>query len=555
MQPFFWKLTGKSLLLWGSLFAGAVQAEVQCFPNDQLDQWQNCLQALSQRTPPSVWLPELLTYLSANPGLPWYQALRSPQLPTLLMPQLQTADDAIRQQVLRYFLYQAQLPKAQQAPLTPELKNHLQSELVKLTRHPDPGSQQLSLHLLAKMFPNSSKSFLKNALTDENAATRVLALQDLQRLEPNKAPLNREQVMQWLQQEPQSLETLQQLLPELKLSENDFHSWLANWMDKQPSTQLPLTETSVEALLQHPQPAVRAFALQRLARTGEMRYQAAIKAAFEDPDTAVRTAAYEALEKLKTNQPLRHLQVLKDLKQLPSDTPERIRQLMDNPQHRASLLGQGYAHLRGLPAYQQGLARLLQSQSDPQILSAVLQQWQGPLSLETLKPLLATHLPAALRQQALSKVLKLPPSPEIEAFLASLGQDPDPVLPLWAIDYFAQQANLSQLQALLSELGSRPNTSIPLTNGQTTTLQAYLKGRFKNWLSWPDPQGQVLSQWLQWAGDRRLPLSWRQEVVRQVGEKGRTRNLLPLLQQLMLEKDLAFAAEFAHQALRIRLGL
>ncbi|MGV3522861.1 MAG: HEAT repeat domain-containing protein [Candidatus Sericytochromatia bacterium] len=518
----------------------------------------------------------LLNYLRSNPQgeeLPvaWLQPLMRPELLKSLLPALSDPDIRVRQHVL--LLYRQAL--ALQPPvLSPgERDLILQAARQQLTED-DPVLRVLALDLHLSQQPEPLGP-LKLALASTEAPERALALYHVQNLPPSQlSSASREglasvkQVLTWLNGPDHSLALLSRwtrytaFQAEADGQALSLHGFLARWLAGPGSVPKALTEPAVLLLLQHPHAAVRRFALQRLARSGESKYQPRLEALLEDPDESVRMSAYEALELLQQQVPKQYLASLKNPARLPSDAEARIKTLMRDPGWQRALLDPAYVHLASLPVYGDELWRLAASHPDEQVVAQTLAQIQrlpATWPVTRLEPLLAPQQAPNLRQQALQMALQRPASSERQTLLRSLLNDPDIHLPLEILNSLFLQGAQSDARMLLELLSLRRQERVNLTrlsfDGRQghEQLEDWMAKRLKNWILKSDRQGLSWGDWLNWARNNRLPRSWRREIVRLIGDKGRNAAFLPLLRGLRNDPDLGFDAGFAMDAVENRL--
>lgn len=541
----------------------------------ETDQSPDCLQQALALTG-TARTQALLNYLRGNPQgeevpAAWLQPLMRPELLKSLLPALTDPDTRVRQHLL--LLYRQAL--ALQPPvLSPsEREQVLQAARQQLTED-DPILRVLALDLHLSQ-QNEPLGPLKLALASTEAAERALALYHLQNLPPKQLSsasreglLSVKQVLTWLNGPDHSLEMLSRwtrytaFQAEADGQALSLHGFLARWLAGPGSVPKALTEPAVLLLLQHPHAAVRRFALQRLARSGESKYQPRLEALLEDPDERVRMSAYEALELLQQQIPKQYLASLKNPARLPNDAEARIKTLMRDPEWQQALLDPAYAHLASLPVYGDELWRLAASHPNEQIVAQALEQLQrlpANWPLTRLEALLAPQQTPALRQQALQMALQRPVSLERQALLRPLLNDPDIHLPLEILNSLFLQGDQTDARFLLESLSLRIQERVSPArlsfDGRpgSEKLEDWVAKRLKNWILNSDRQGLSWVDWLNWTRNKRLPRSWRREIVRLIGDKGRNAAFLPLLRGLRSDPDLGFDAGFAMDAVENRL--
>ncbi|HEY9839187.1 MAG TPA: HEAT repeat domain-containing protein, partial [Candidatus Obscuribacterales bacterium] len=441
-----------------------------------------------------------------------------------------------------------------------------------LLNHPHVPTRLQALDLWLSHRQAEALPQLKQALASSVAPERVLGLVHYQKmqaepaLKKNLPGIPAAEFLRWTQQSDQSIAVLRTWTFHPLFRSGDappatLHAFLGQWLDAGPTDMVKLGENSLLLLLKHEHPAVRAFALGRLAKTGNPAYGPRLEALFEDPDPAVRLRAHDALDLLQKLVPLQYLESLKDAKALPPDTPNRIRSLMRNPETRAKLLEPPYRHLARQPVFLEELWNLLQTSTEPELLFKGLQTLRAAPSnwpLTRLQPLLEPSQDVRVRTSALAAALQRPYSPELGQLLKPLLRDPQVELPLEILNYlfglgaFPDTRNLMQL--LSARADQRVDRRLLSFDGVAATapLDTYVAERLSGWIKATDRKGATLPDWLAWIRDPSLPVPWRRTILRLVGNEGRSAALIPILRQLVQDQDLAFDAEFALDAVEAR---
>ncbi|HEY9843142.1 MAG TPA: HEAT repeat domain-containing protein, partial [Candidatus Obscuribacterales bacterium] len=389
----------------------------------------DCLKTRIQRQEAGL-VPDVMAFLAASPHLAdpplaWLQALSQPELLKQLVPFLKgQSNPVLRQHLLLLFQYVLTSAPGQLDAIT---RSQLFDNVRDLLNHPHVPTRLQALDLWLSHRQAESLPQLKQALASPVAPERVLALVHYQRmqaepaLKKNLPGIPAAEFLRWTQQSDQSIAALRTwtfhpLFRSGEAPPATLHAFLGQWLDAGPTDMVKLGENSLLLLLKHEHPAVRAFALGRLAKTGNPAYGPRLEALFEDPDPAVRLRAHDALDLLQKLVPLQYLESLKDAKALPPDTPNRIRSLMRNPETRSKLLEPPYRHLARQPVFLEELWNLLQTSTEPELLFKGLQMLRAAPSnwpLTRLQPLLEPSQDVRVRTSALAAALQRPYSPEL----------------------------------------------------------------------------------------------------------------------------------------------
>lgn len=533
-----------------------------------------CLKTRIQRQEADL-LPDVMAFLAtspqtADPPLAWLQALSQPPLLKQLAASLKgLTQPVVRQHLLLLFQYTLiSHPEMLDAITRAQVFDNIRPWLTHphvLTR-----LQALDLWLMhhkAEALPQLNQ-LLASPLVNERVLGLVhygrwLADPALKKLLP---PIPGQTFLAWTQQPNQSISelkiwTFHGIFRNGATPPDSYHAFLGQWLDASPPDTIKLAENALLLLLRHEHPALRAYALKRLALTGNPAYAARLEALFSDPDPAVRLRAQEALTQLQKMVPLQYLESLKDPNHLPPDTPDRIRSLMRNPETRARLLEPVYKHLARQPVFLEELWTLLQTSTDPVLLRKGLQALQAApanWSLQRMTPLLEASQDVHVRAAALALMLQRPYTPELGEMLRPLLRDPQIELPLEILNYlfrlgaFADTRNL--LFLLAAKADQRVDRSLLSFDGAPSSapFDDYVADRLDDWILATDSQGRTLVDWLVWIRDPNLPSPWRRAILRLISSKGRRPELLPLLRQLVQDPDLGFDAEFALNAVESR---
>lgn len=531
----------------------------------------DCLKTRIQRRETAA-VPDLLAFLetspqTAEPPLDWLPAFAQPwllkQIPGWLQAQNQPV---LRQHLLLLIQAALQSPGVDAATTAalltaarayvdyPHLLTRLQARDIGLLR-PQADAPARLRQLLDSPQPNERALGLVHY-------GRWLADPQLKKSLP---PLPPERFLAWTQQPDQSLAelarwTLHPIFRPLGAAAS-FHGFLGRWLASEKADTVPLGENALLLLLHHPRPELRAYAVGRLALTGNPAYAARLEALFDDPDADVRLKAQAGLTQLQKLVPLQQLASLKDPRHLPPDTAERIRALMRDPNYRAQLLTPAYRHLAAQPVFGEELWTLLQTSRDPRLLLpglAALDAVPG-WAPSRLAPLLEPGQEVHVRAQALALALKRPYSPALGELLRPLLRDGQIELPLQILDYLfrigATRDARNLLYLLLPRADQRVDRSLlPFDGGLgTANLDAYVAERLEGWIRAQDARGRTLADWLGWIRDADLPTAWRRRILRLIGNQGRSPELLPILRQLMQDTAVALDAESALNAVESRL--
>lgn len=521
-------------------------------------------------------MPDLLTFLAASPQtaeppLPWLQALSQPALIKRLVPLLQgQPNPVIRQHLLLLFQYLL-LSHAELVDMP--TRTAMLSQVKTYLGYPHLPTQLQALDFwLMQQKAVDTLPQLNQLLAGPNLPARALGLVHYARwltdanLKKRLPPLSPDVFLSWTQQPDVSLAELRTWTFHAIFrsgSAGSFLSFLGAWLDSSPPDTVKFSENALLLLLRHAEPSLRAYALKRLALTGNPAYASRIEALFDDADPTVRLKAQAALTQLQKLVPLQYLASLKDPNHLPPDAPERIRSLMRNPDTRDKLLDPAvYGHLARQPAYLDELWNLLQTSTDPALLGKGLQMLRAAPSnwpLSKLEPLLEPSQDVKVRAAALGAALQRPFSPELGEMLRPLLRDPQVELPVEILEYLFRIGAPNDARNLMSLLAARqkerierrllPFDGVPSSD----SLEAYVAQRMTDWILKADPQVRGLGDWLSWTRDANLPVSWRRLIVQLVGNKGRSSDLLPLLRQLNQDANLSFDAGFALDAVEGRI--
>lgn len=542
------------------------------------------LDCLRQRLPSSdlSLLPDVLAFLSTNPQaesppLPWLQVLGQPDkthpaaqkalLKQLAAALAQPQEPVIQQHLLRLFQY---LRIAYPQQLDSVSKDQVLQSARRLSSDKNPLTRLLARDLL--LMQSTDRALLKQTLAG-SPAERALALLYIQKwqadpkLKPQLPVISAQQFLDWAHQPDLELPELKAWTFHKAFQESppgSLHDWLGIWLESAQPDTVRLGEQSLILLLKHEQPSLRAYALKRLALSGNPAYAKAIEALLDDSDPAVRLRAHDALAQLHKLSPLQDLALLKDPKKLPADAERRIQSLLRNPEHQAKLLEPAYAHLARLPVFQAELWRLLEQSADLRLQLKVLKALAAaPASwpLSRLNTLLAVGQDVRLRNAALGLALKRPYSPEVVEFLRPLVDDPQTELQLEILNYLFVRGMASEARGMLDLLAKRSQQRLDRQllsfDGQpgSAKVDDYIQDHLNDWIKKADPRFQNLPDWLSWIRDPALPLSWRRTVLRLTGNQGKNLNLIGMLEQLMQEPELEMDAEFALEAIKGRLML